>query len=161
MKARGLSFLIVALIATLTTIISCSKGGDSGPSNPCAGVTVVVAGTSVNPTAAGSSNGSISATATGGSGFTFRLDGGAFQASGNFTGLGAGTYTVTARNSDGCTGTRQFVLSNPTASCAGVTINVTATTAPAAACATPATGSITATATGSTGITYSINGTTF
>lgn len=162
MKPRGLSVFIVACIATLSIVISCSKGGgDPDPSDPCDGVTVVVAGTSTNPTTSGAADGTISATATGGTGFTFRLNSGSFQASGNFSNLAAGTYTITARNSDGCTGTRQFVLTNPTASCAGVNIVVTATATAATACASPANGSINATATGSTGITFSINGTNF
>jgi hypothetical protein len=157
---RSLYFLLAAF--TLAGIIySCSKGGDDGPADPCAGITVVVAGNSSNPSAAGASDGSIAATASGGSGFTYRLNNGSFQSSGNFTNLAAGTYTVTARNSNGCTGTRQFVLTDPIANCTGVTITVTANSSPATPCATPSTGSITASATGSTGFTFSIDGVNF
>jgi hypothetical protein len=123
-------------------------------SNPCAGITVAVTTTQVNP-AAGQSNGSITASATGGTGFTYSLDGGAFQTSGTFSGLAAGNYTITAKNSNGCLGSAIVALgaSNP---CAGVTITVTLVKAD------PTTGqsngSITATATGGTGFTYSING---
>src|SRR6218665_114445 len=46
--------------------------GDSPPTDACAGVTIAVTGTPTNPTTAGGANGSISASATGGSGFTFR-----------------------------------------------------------------------------------------
>jgi hypothetical protein len=122
--------------------------------DPCAGVTVVVTTTQVNPSA-GQSNGSITASATGGSGFTYSLNGGTYQASGTFTGLAAGNYTVTAKNSNGCTGTATVALgaSNP---CNGVTITVTLTkTDPAPG---QSNGSITATATGGTGFTYSLNG---
>lgn len=123
-------------------------------SNPCAGITVAVTTTQVNP-ATGQSNGSITASATGGTGFTYSLNGGAFQTSGTFTGLAAGNYTVTAKNSNGCLGSAVVALgtSNP---CAGVTIAVSLVkTDPAAG---QSNGSITATATGATGFTYSING---
>jgi len=125
-----------------------------GSTNPCSGVTVTVTTTQVNPTT-GSSNGSITATATGGTGFTYSLNGGAYQTSGTFTGLAAGTYTITAKNSNGCLGSTQVTLTaiNP---CSGVTILVTTTQI------NPTTGqsngSITATASGGSGFTYSLNG---
>jgi inosine/xanthosine triphosphate pyrophosphatase family protein len=125
-----------------------------GSTNPCAGITVVVTTTQVNPTT-GQSNGSITASATGGTGFTYSLNGGAYQASGTFNGLAAGAYTVTAKNSNGCLGSTQVTLTatNP---CAGITVVVTTTQV------NPATGqsngSITASATGGTGFTYSLNG---
>jgi hypothetical protein len=128
-----------------------------GSTNPCAGVTIVVSATTVNPTQ-GQSNGSITATATGGSGFTYSLNNGAFQASGTFTNLAAGTYTVTAKNSNGCLGSTQVTLTatNP---CNTVNIIITATIVNTTPCVTPANnGSITITATGSTGFTYNING---
>lgn len=152
---------LLLLGACAGIVFSCSKGGDDNPPDPCSNITVVVSGNSVNPSTAGGNDGSISASATGGSGFTYSINGGSFQSGGNFGSLVAGTYTITARNSDGCTGTRQFTLSNPTANCTGVTITVTATSTSAAPCASPSAGSITASATGSTGFTYSINGSTF
>jgi len=143
------------------TITAKNSNGCSGSTqvtiasnNPCAGITVAVTTTQVNPTT-GQSNGSITATATGGSGFTYSLNNGAFQTSGTFSGLAAGNYTVTAKNSNGCLGTTTVALgaSNP---CSGVTITVTLTkTDPAAG---QSNGSITATASGGTGFTYSLNG---
>ncbi len=125
--------------------------------DPCAGVTIVVTTTQVNPVA-GQANGSITAMATGSTGFTYSLNGGAYQASATFTGLAAGNYTITAKNANGCTGVAQAALgsANP---CAGVTVAVTATQV------SPTTGnsngSITASATGGTGFTYSLNNGTF
>ncbi len=148
--------LILISAATLT----CSKGGDNPPANPCNGVTVAVTGTTISTTSASATNGSISATATGGSGFTFSLNSGSFQASGNFTGLAAGSYTVTAKNSDGCTGTGQFSVAAGNI-CAGVNIVVSATTTQGTPCTTPANGSISVTASGSSGFTYSVNGGSF
>lgn len=125
--------------------------------NPCAGVTVTVTTTSVNPTT-GLSNGSITASATGGTGFTYSLNSGAYQASGTFTGLAAGNYTITAKNSNGCTGSKTVTLTAGSA-CSGVTITITTAVVNTTPCVTPAAnGSITVTATGSTGFTYNING---
>lgn len=122
--------------------------------DPCAGVTVTVATTQSNPTT-GQSNGSITATATGGAGFTFSINNGAFQSSGTFSGLAAGNYIITAKNSNGCVGTATVALGS-TNPCAGVTIIVSLTkTDPTTG---QSNGSITATATGATGITYSLNG---
>lgn len=125
--------------------------------NPCAGVTVVVSTTKVDPTT-GSSNGSITATATGGSGFTYSINSGAYQASGTFTGLATGNYTITAKNSNGCTGVATVALGS-TNPCAGVTVTVTTTTVSPSTGASN--GSITASATGGSGFTYSLNSGTY
>ncbi len=127
-----------------------------GSTNPCTGVTITVTLTKTDPSP-GQSNGSITATATGGTGFTYSLNGGAYQASGTFTGLAAGTYTVTAKSSAGCLGSAQITLvtSNP---CATINIVITTAIVNYTPCVTPATGKITVTATGSTGFTYNING---
>ncbi len=121
--------------------------------DPCAGVTVAITATPVNPSV-GQSNGSITAIATGGTGFTYSINNGAFQASGTFSNLATGTYTITAKNAGGCTATKQITLT-ATDPCAGITVTVTTTQVD------PATGqsngAITATATGGTGFTYSLN----
>ena len=128
-----------------------------GATNPCAGVTVAVTTTQVNP-GTGLSNGSITASATGGTGFTYSLNNGTYQTSGTFSNLAAGTYTLTAKNSNGCLGTKQVTLT-ATSACANTTIVITAAIVNTTPCVTPANnGSITVTATGSTGFTYNING---
>ena len=141
--------------------LSCGKGGSNSPApNPCSGVTVTVTATTANPSAPGATNGSIDATASGGSGFTFSINGGAFQSAGTFSNLGAGSYTITARNSNGCTGTASFTLTAPNP-CAGVTITVSGSSA------NPSTGggtngSINASASGGTGpYTFSRDGVNF
>jgi hypothetical protein len=128
-----------------------------GTADPCAGITVAVTATQINPTI-NQSNGSITASATGGTGFTYSINNGAFQTSGNFTSLAAGTYTITAKNATGCTGSKQITLAG-TDPCAGITVTVTTTQVNPSTGASN--GSITASATGGTGFTYSINGGTF
>lgn len=154
MKTIRFNVVILLFLLFILAGLSCGKGGGSTPPpNPCSGVTVNVTATTTNP-GTGATNGSIAATATGGSGFTFSINNGPFQTSGTFTGLGAGSYTITAKNSNGCTGSANFTLTavNP---CAGITITVTGTpTNPTAPGATN--GSIVATASGGTGpYTYS------
>ncbi len=154
--------LCLILVSIIVVTYSCSKGGSGGGGgtpNPCSGVTVSVSATTSNPTTVGGTDGSITATASGSTGFTFSINGGAFQASGNFTNLGAGTYTIVAKSIAGCTGSSNFTLTAPNP-CAGITITVNGTTTnPSGPGATN--GSIVASATGSTGFTYSINGGTF
>ncbi|OSZ80432.1 hypothetical protein CAP36_04035 [Chitinophagaceae bacterium IBVUCB2] len=161
MKIFSVIAQLVAIFASFLLISgSCGKTSTPTPPNPCSGVTVAVTATTVSPTTIGGTNGSITATATGGSGFTYNINGGAFQASGSFTGLAAGTYTVIAKNSNGCTGSGSFTVSGAPNPCAGVIINVTAvTTNPTTVGG--ANGSIVASATGSTGLTFNINGGAF
>jgi hypothetical protein len=123
--------------------------------NPCAGITVVVTGAVTNAST-GLSNGSIVASASGATGFTFSLNNGTYQASGNFTGLAAGNYTITAKSSNGCLGSATFTIAS-TNPCSNITITITKTTTDSNNCVTPGTGSITATASGSTGFTYNLN----
>src|SRR5918993_470882 len=93
------------IVCTFASIyFSCSKGADddSGtnpPPNPCTGVTVSVTG-NVTGANAGQSNGSIAASASGGTGYTYKLGSGAYQSSGTFNNLAPGTYTITAKNSN-------------------------------------------------------------
>ncbi len=131
-----------------------------GSTNPCTGVTITVSASQTNPTT-GQNNGSITANATPAGTYTYSKDGVNFQASGTFSNLGAGTYTITAKNNNGCIGTRQITLTatNP---CTGININITPTVSNVVPCSTPANnGSITVSATGSTGFTYNNNGGTY
>src|SRR6476469_2513302 len=151
---KHLSLLVLSLMSIL--FYSCSKGGGSTntPADPCAGITIAISGTVTNATL-GQNNGSIAASATGGTGFTFSLNNGTFQSSGNFTNLAPGNYSIKAKNSTGCSGSKSFsvVVEN---SCSGVTINVNGTPTNGVPCG-GAGGSITVTATGGTGFTYSLN----
>jgi hypothetical protein len=137
-----------------TLFWSCSKNGTITPPDPCSGITVAVNGVVTNTTGPGLNDGIIAATATGATGFTFSLNGGAFQASGTFNNLAAGAYTITAKSSAGCTGIGNFtiVVGDP---CTGKTINITTVKTGTDKCGS--TGRITITATGSTNFTYKLN----
>jgi hypothetical protein len=157
---RKNSILLLLALACTASYLGCGKDDPAPAPNPCAGVTVTVTGTATNATT-GQSNGSITATATGGTGFTFSINGGAYVASGTFNNLAAGNYTISAKNSNGCTGSQQITVgTNVPNVCSGVNIAVAAATTTATPCVNP-NGTITVTASGSNNFTYSINGTTF
>ncbi len=152
---KSFSFILFILFISFL-YVSCSKGGGSTntPADPCAGITVVVSGNVTNATS-GQNNGSITASATGGSGFTFSLNNGTFQSSGSFANLAPGNYNITAKNSNGCSASKAFsVVAENT--CSGVVITVNSTTTNGVPCGGPG-GSISVTTTGGTGFTYSIN----
>ncbi len=157
-KYNKISYLLIGfMLSGLSLINSCSKG-DKTPAptpNPCAGINITVTATVTNTTT-GQSVGAITASASGSSSFTYNINGGAFQASGSFTGLAAGTYTVIAKTAAGCTGTNSFTVNDP---CSIKNITVTGTVVNTIL--GTANGSITATAAGSTGFTYSLNGGAF
>lgn len=135
---------------------ACSKKNDS-PADPCAGKTIVVTATLANATP-GLSNGSIVASASGSSGFTYSINNGAFQASGTFASLAAGSYNITAKDGDNCTGSNNFTIATADA-CAGKNILVSGAATGSDLCS--ASGSITITATGGTGFSYSLNNGSF
>ena len=152
MKKNFLLFITIICISfLLINFTSCSKP-DASASDPCAGKTIVVTATTSATSGGSSTNGSITAAATGSTGFTYNINGGAFQTSSTFTGLAAGSYSITAKDNSGCTASKSFTVSAsacPIIVLTGTTVNATTATA--------ANGSINVTATGSTGLTYSLN----
>ncbi len=74
-------------------------------------ITLSVSGTSTM-TCVGGSTGTITATATGGtSPYTYSLNGGSYQSSNLFTGLAAGTYTLSVKDNNGNTGSVNITVS--------------------------------------------------
>jgi hypothetical protein len=61
----------------------------------------------------GETTGSITATASGSSGYEYQLNGGTFQSSNKFDNLVAGTYFVNVKDGDGCTATGNIIISEP------------------------------------------------
>jgi gliding motility-associated-like protein len=101
----------------------------------------------------GNNNGSVTITPTnGGPAYQYAIDGGAFQGSPTFNGLGAGNHTIQLRDGNNCTGSVSINITEPTP----VTIG-TATTP--ASCNGQPNGTITITGGGGTApYQYSING---
>lgn len=80
---------------------------------PAAVSATVIAQTNVDCN--GASTGSFSVDGSGGNGtYTYSIDGINFQTSGTFTGLSAGTYTVTIHDIVNCSGTIPVVITEPT-----------------------------------------------
>jgi gliding motility-associated-like protein len=77
-------------------------------------ITPSVSIASASPLCYGASTGTITATASGGvAPYTYALGSGAYGASGVFTGLAAGTYTISVRDAYSCTVSTSVVLTDP------------------------------------------------
>jgi hypothetical protein len=159
MKTKHVHITILSLVIIIVaSVVSCSKNGDSN--NTCSGVSITVSGSSTNASGPGNADGSISVSASGGSGFTFKLNNGSFQSSGSFINLSPATYTITAKDSRGCTGSAQFTV-NANDPCASVNFTVSATSSAGSPCP-PLNGSIHVSASGGgSGFTFNLNGSAF
>jgi SprB repeat len=120
--------------------------------------TITITATITQATTATAANGAINATASGSTGITYSNGGGAFQASGNFTGLVANTYQITAKDVNGCTITTGFTVT--AASCPTITVT-TSTTQSAGPTATNGSITVTAANGGLAPYTYSLSGGAF
>jgi uncharacterized protein (TIGR02145 family) len=85
--------------------------------DPCVGVNITVTIQQISNPTNGQSNGSITVSASPSGIYTFSKDGVGFQNSGSFSGLAEGTYTITAKNQNGCIGSAIIVLSNISNTC--------------------------------------------
>jgi large repetitive protein len=152
-----LNFSMFFMLFVTIYFTACKKSTVAEPPvATCATKTIVVTATTTPAASPTATNGSITASATGSTGFTFSKDGTTFQASGTFSSLAAGNYTITAKDDAGCTSSKAFVVtatSCPTITVAGTATNPTTLSG---------TGTIDATATGSVApYTFSKDGTTF
>src|SRR5690606_15044327 len=98
---------------TYTVNVSNSQGCSTSKSSTLTMPSAVsVTGTTNHPSCNGSTNGSITVSATGGTGTkTFTWNTGATGAT--ISNLGAGTYSVTASDANGCTAVKSYTLTNP------------------------------------------------
>lgn len=121
------------------------------------GAAITSNGSTVNTTCMGATNGSVTVTGTSGTApYQYALNGGTNQASGTFTGLAAGNYTVTITDANGCTGTRTLTVANGTTGIS-MTVSVTPTGCPGVN-----NGAVTVTPTSGTApYTFSIDGSPF
>jgi len=98
-------------------------------------------------------DGRIIVTPQSGTGITYSLNGGPYQASNLFNNLPSGTYVVTVKNSGGCTNTSDPMIINPAPALPDKPVAIV--TQPT--CANPV-AEITVNPVAGTGITYSLNG---
>jgi hypothetical protein len=110
---KAISFAIIFCLTTIT-FLSCKK--EETPNNttpdPCMTSPLELT-TSTTPAnaCAPNNNGTITATGSGSSGYTYNLNGGAYQASNVFSGLTPGNYTVGIKDAAGCSKTRAVTVS--------------------------------------------------
>src|SRR5205085_2695906 len=102
--------------------------------------------------------GSVTVAGSGGTGpYTYAIDGVTFGNSGTFSNLAAGSYTVTAKDANGCTTTQPVTITQPASA---VSASISSQTN--VACFGGSTGSVTVTGSGGTSpYSYTIDGTTF
>jgi hypothetical protein len=142
---------------TITDSKSCTTSKNITLTEPVAAVTVVQQSKS-DVTCFGSSNGMITVNGTGGVGaLNYSKDGSTYQLSTTFTSLGAGTYTITAKDANGCTATTPgIVITTPTA------LSISGITKVNPVCNGSGSGSLQVTATGgTTPYQYSLDGTNY
>ena len=100
----------------------CSSDFSVIITQPAAALTVNNVATT-NASCAGSTNGSISVTAAGGtSPYSYSLNGGATQITGTFSNLAAATYTITATDANLCIVSNQITVTEPEAISIGSTV---------------------------------------
>lgn len=153
------AFFIIA--AWSIYLLSCSRTGGippPPPPDPCLSVSINISGTVTNPSAIGASDGGITVTVTGGTRFTYSINGGAMQSSGNFSNLPAGSYTVMAKSNEGCSASVQFLVTNPAPSCTSVSISVSPTATSNIPCEANNASLVVTAAGGTAPYTYSLDG---
>ena len=143
-------------VITITDGQGCETECEATLTTPEAPVCDITSSTDV--TCNGGSNGELTATGTAGNApLEYSIDGAAFQASGTFTGLTAGVYTVTVRNQGNtmCTSTCSVTITEP----AAISCSLSATPV---SCNGLADGTLEASAIGGSGdFEYSIDAATF
>lgn len=102
-----------AVLLLISALASCTNDvKETEPVNPCADKPVLVL-VSITNTACGQTIGSITVNATGGNGnLSYSLEGGTFQASGDFTGLAANNYNIMVMDDNECTDQLNVVIGN-------------------------------------------------
>ena len=143
---------LALLVCVMLFIGGCSSSSDPAPVD-CNASDLSLNFTKTDLTSCNVNDGSINASATGGSGpYQYALDAGAYASSANFTALGAGTYQLKVKDSNGCERTKSV-----TVNAFGSTLSATVTTSETGCKAT--TGQITVAVAGGTGpFSYQVNG---
>lgn len=147
--------VVRAAIFAITSVVlfySCSKHGEA--LDPCAGKTISLTASTTDAVGT-TNNGTITVAATGSSGFTYSINDGAYGTSNVFSNLAPGSYSIVAKDEEGCTGQASFTVNSADA-CAGKNFVFTPNSAGADKCAGD--GQLTVNVTGGTGFQYKLDG---
>lgn len=150
---------LFCILALVVLDVSCSSNDDPQPTDCSTLLLEVPSANLTPPSGCTTADGSIKAQASGGTEpYQYSVNGGtAFQASGEFKNLAAGTYSITVKDANNCSTT----LENLTLANSGTTLKVNEALASGGGCKTN-TGAITVNASGGQApYQYSSNGTTF
>jgi hypothetical protein len=103
-KLLNLLLLAGLCLLMITSINSCSKsdGGTPAPADPCANKTIAVTPTVSQNSDPCGKTGKVSVAATGSTGFSYKVDNGAYQSSSDFSDLAAGNHDFTVKDGAGC-----------------------------------------------------------
>lgn len=122
---------------------SCTYEHFSSIPSQCASTSIALTLTAGNVSTCGAADGSLAVTPAGGKRpYVFSINGGNFLTDSSYQGLKAGSYTVIARDANGCTGTQIGVINNGQSP-----LHVSIAATPNTGCPTP-NGTLTATVTG-------------
>lgn len=106
-------------IITVKDASNCTKNCSVTVSEPTA---LALNGTVANAACNGGSTGSIDATASGGTGpYTYKIGAGAYDTPNVFGSLAAGSYTITAKDVNGCEKSASFTITQPSAALSATT----------------------------------------
>jgi hypothetical protein len=105
---------VMAILIGGIAFVSCKKETTPTPNvtDPCTTVSITISTSSTPAAACAPTNtGSITVTASGSTGLTYNINGGAFQSGNSFAGLNAGSYTIGVKDANGCTKTQAVSVS--------------------------------------------------
>lgn len=134
------------LVFGLLLLANCSSNEEPAPVDCNENPPTVSVESKTDPSSCGTANGTVTVTGAGGkSPYEFSINGGAFQSSGTFNSLNAGTFNVKVKDANDCEGIAEVTLSSPSTD-----LTATVVTSADSECTTN-NGIITVTATSSNG----------
>ena len=142
-------FIALMILVFSSFIFSCTTNNYNGINPDCSNTSIIV-GTTYSNSSVNIHSGSITVISPLGQNYTYKINSGSYQVNPTFSNLAPGTYTITAKNAQGCTGATSVTITS--FDCSSTYISVSGNTT---------TNSITITSPIGNGYTYSINGSTF